>query len=104
MKRKEMMVFGLAVMFALTFTGEAMARGGNGGGNGSGQRVQTQIDTSTQSSVNRPEGSQRRDGTFLTTGTTANGATTRPDNGQGVRDGSRLNTSTTAPVAPVVTE
>lgn len=99
-----MMVFGLAVMFALTLAGEAMARGGNGGGNGSGQRIQTQTKTSTQSSVNRPEGSQRRDGTFLTTGTTASGATTRPDNGKGVRDGSRLNTTTADPVAPVVTE
>jgi hypothetical protein len=106
MKSKQIMALGLAFMFALTLTGEAMARGGNGGGNGSGngQRMQTQTKTSTQSSVNRPEGSQRRDGTFQTTGTTASGATTRPDNGKGVRDGSRLNTTTTAPVAPVVTE
>lgn len=103
MQTNRLMVMGLAVIFAMTLAGEAMARGGNGGGgggNGGG--------ASSQSSVNRPDGSQRRDGTFLTTGTTASGATARPDNGQGVRDGSRLNTPTTAtaPVvtAPVVTE
>jgi len=85
---------GLAVLFAMTLAGEAMARGGNGSGGGGG--------AGSQSSVNRPEGTQRRDGTFQTSGTTASGATTRPDKGQGVRDGSRLNTITTLP-APVVT-
>jgi hypothetical protein len=43
--------------------------------------------------------SQRRDGTFLTTGVTANGSTTRPGKGNGLQDGSRLNTATTPPPA-----
>ena len=37
--------------------------------------------------VVRPADSQRRDGTFLTTGTTANGSTVRPGNGKGLMDG-----------------
>lgn len=98
------MVWGLVVMSALVFTGEATARGGNGGGNGSGSRIQSQAtrQTTTQTTTTRPADSQRRDGTFLTTGTTANGSTTRPANGNGLRDGSRL-TTTTLPVTPVVT-
>ena len=87
--------------------------GGRGSGNGSGiqqqSHVQTQTQTQTQTrtraqnqvnseamSANRPVDSQRRDGTFLTTGTTANGSTTRPGNGQGLQDGSHLTTTTTA--------
>ena len=87
--------------------------GGRGSGNGSGiqqqSHVQTQTQTQTQTrtraqnqvnseamSATRPADSQRRDGTFLTTGTTANGSTTRPGNGQGLQDGSHLNTTTTA--------
>jgi hypothetical protein len=47
-------------------------------------------------SATRPAGSQRRDGTFLTTGTTANGSTTRPSNGTGtgLKDGSCLTPTT----------
>lgn len=106
MKTKRIMALALAAIFAITLAGEAMARGGYGGGNanGTGQRIQTQTKTSAQSAINRPEGSQRRDGTFQTTGTTANGSTTRPDKGKGVRDGSRLNTTTTVPAEPVTTE
>lgn len=75
--------------------GEAFARGGAGaGGNPSaGQRGQAGQGVATQV---RPEGSQRRDGSFLNSGVTANGATSRPERGQGVRDGSRLN----VPVVP----
>lgn len=89
MQTKRLMVMGLAVIFAMTLAGEAMARGGNGngGGNGGGGI--------SRSSLIRPADSQRRDGTFLTTGTTANGATTRPVNGQVIRNGCRLNTMTT---------
>ncbi|MBL0226666.1 MAG: hypothetical protein IPQ16_14160 [Geobacteraceae bacterium] len=47
-------------------------------------------------SATRPADSQRRDGTFLTTGTTANGSTTRPETGQGLQDGSHLNTAVPA--------
>jgi len=109
-------VLGLVAALA---SGEACARGGGGGGGGRGSgngsgiqqqsRIQTQTQTQTQTrtraqnqanseamSAARPADSQRRDGTFLTTGTTANGSTTRPGNGQGLQDGSHLTTTTTA--------
>lgn len=77
--KKNLAVLALAAIFAVTLAGEAMAGRGGGGRSGAGN-----------TSVTRPEGSQRRDGSFATTGTTANGATTRPDRGNGLRDGSRL--------------
>jgi hypothetical protein len=55
----------------------------------------------TASTQVRPEGSQRRDGTFLTTGSTANGSTTRPSNGRGVMDGSGLTVPTTTTTTTV---
>lgn len=70
------------------------------GPNGNGFRARTnasvmqQQQSRTYQSVNRPADSQRRDGTFLVTGTTANGSTTRPGNGKGLMDGSRLSTTT----------
>lgn len=104
MKKKRMIVLTLAAIFAMTLAGEAMARGGNG----SGVRVQSQATRQIQSQATRqittrtttaarPAGSQRRDGTFLTTGTTASGATTRPANGNGLRDGSGLGRTTLNP-------
>lgn len=99
----------VAVAAVLAFGGESFARGGgNGGGNGGGggigggggMQVQAQIRSQYQTRTNaqtnqvRPEDSQRRDGTFLVTGTTANGSTTRPSNGKGVMDGSGITTST----------
>jgi hypothetical protein len=109
MKTKQMMVLGLAALSAMALAGEASARGGKGGGNGSGggsgMKVQTQstIRTQMHSAVGpvatRPADSQRRDGTFLTTGTTANGSTVRPGNGKGLQDGSGL-TAPAATVAP----
>jgi len=89
MQAKKLAVLGLAAMFAVTVAGEAMAGRGGGGGYRSG---------AGSASVARPAHSQRRDGSFLTTGTTANGATTRPDRGKGLRDGSRLNSPETTPV------
>ncbi len=78
--KKNLVVLALAAIFAVTVAGEAMAgRGGGGGRSGAGN-----------TGVTRPEGSQRRDGSFATTGKTANGSTTRPDRGNGLRDGSRL--------------
>ena len=73
MKTKQIMVLVVTAIFTMTLAGEVMARGGNGAGNTAGVL---------------PAGSQRRDGTFLSTGTTANGSTTRPANGSGPRDGS----------------
>lgn len=81
MNAKQMMALAVAAIFTITLAGEVLARGGNGAGSGTGVR---------------PAGSQRRDGTFLSTGTTANGSTTRPANGSGSRDGS-CRTTTPAP-------
>ncbi|PKN16578.1 MAG: hypothetical protein CVU66_00415 [Deltaproteobacteria bacterium HGW-Deltaproteobacteria-23] len=91
-------VMGLIVALS---AGELLAAG-QGSGGGKGMQMRTKTQTRTQSAVagtavTRPADSQRRDGTFLTTGVTANGSTTRPGNGKGLQDGSRLNTST-APV------
>ncbi|MDD2272066.1 MAG: hypothetical protein PHP95_09860 [Desulfuromonadaceae bacterium] len=125
MKTNQMMVMGLVAVCAMAFAGEASARGGNGGGSGMNMRTQsqTQMQTKTQTqtktrtqsktrtqdqtkvqdptmeSVVKPADSQRRDGTFLTTGTTANGSTVRPSNGKGLQDGSGLAIPTTD-VAP----
>jgi hypothetical protein len=85
--------------------GDLLAAGrGNGGGNGgygkqNGSCVNQQA-ANGGTTATRPTGSQRRDGTFLTAGTTANGSSTRPGNGQGLQDGSRLNTTPTTPPAP----
>jgi membrane protease subunit (stomatin/prohibitin family) len=116
-------------LFAAISAGELLAAGsgyggGRGQGNGAGigmkqqtqaqSQVRTQTRTHAQSqtqsqtqatnetmSTTRPADSQRRDGTFLTTGTTANGSTTRPGYGRGLQDGSRLNTNTSPdPTAP----
>ena len=75
MKTKQIMVVVMAAIFAMSLASEVMARGGNGAGNRTGVR---------------PAGSQRRDGTFLSTGTTANGSTSRTTNDSGPRDGSCL--------------
>jgi hypothetical protein len=99
MKAKQMMVMVVLVASTLAFGGESFARGGGAGagaGSGRGQGVQTSTQSQTRSmnqSTNqvRPEGSQRRDGSFLSTGTTANGSTTRPANGRGVMDGTGIN-------------
>lgn len=45
METRQMMVLGLAVMCAMTWAGEVMARGGNG--NGSGNRNGTGVQTQT---------------------------------------------------------
>jgi hypothetical protein len=98
MKAKKMMVMAVVVAAsALVFGGESFARGGGAGsGGGRGQGVQSRTQSSTQSMTRsatqvRPEGSQRRDGSFMSTGTTANGSTTRPAKGRGVMDGTGIN-------------
>lgn len=97
MKAKQMMVMAVVAASVLVVGGESFARGGGAGG-GRGQGVQTMTQSTNQV---RPEGSQRRDGTFLSTGTTANGSTTRPSNGRGVMDGTGINHP--APAAPITT-
>jgi hypothetical protein len=104
MNARRMMVIAVTVAaFALVFGGESPAQG-RGAGAGQGTQARTQsmthsatqvrqgVQTRTQSTTQvRPEGSRRRDGSFLTTGTTANGSTTRPANGRGVMDGTGVN-------------
>ena len=87
----------LAAMSATDLLAAGRGNGGQGNRNGSfaGQQAGSGGTTAT-----RPAGSQRRDGTFLTTGVTANGSTTRPNNGQGLQDGSRLNTTPATTPAP----
>jgi hypothetical protein len=86
----------MGLLLALS-AGDLFAAGrGNGGkgGNGGGTCT-TQQSAGGSTSATRPVGSQRRDGTFLTTGTTANGSTTRQGKGNGLMDGSHLTTTTT---------
>jgi hypothetical protein len=89
-----MVVAGLALAMAVSVAGEALARGGRGAGGAGGQGMRNQ--GAAAASATRPEDSQRRDGTFLSTGTTANGSTTRPGNGRGLQDGSRLSAPATS--------
>ena len=90
MKTRNALMVAVAVLgVALLADGEAFARGGRGGGGGGSSYG------GSQSTTTLPEGSQRRDGTFNTTGTTANGSTTRPSNGRGVMDGTGVNATTT---------
>ena len=100
MNARQMMVTAVMVAAAaLVFGGESSAQGrgaGAGGGKGQGIQTQTRVQSQTHSMTRsttqvRPEGSRRRDGSFLSTGTTANGSTTRPANGRGVMDGTGIN-------------
>ena len=100
MNVKRMMALAAAAIFTMTLAGEAMARGGNGG-NGAGNMNRIHSPTQTNaasSSAVRPVDSRRRDGTFLNSGTTANGSTTRPANGNGLQDGSGMATPVPVPV------
>ena len=72
----------------LAFGATAFAAGPYGQGNGNGRGCgKGNAGAGGSTLVARPDGSQRRDGTFLTTGTTANGSTVRPGNGKGLMDG-----------------
>lgn len=104
MKTRNVLMVATVFATVLAFGYEAHARGGAGGaGGGQGMQIRnqvksqakTKVKTATQTAV-RPEDSQRRDGTFLTTGTTANGSTTRPANGKGVMDGTGINATVPA--------
>lgn len=106
MSTQRIMVMTAVLAMVVAFGGESYARGGGGGarsGGGSMQQNRTQAHSQTRTAVQsapqtqvRPENSQRRDGTFLETGTTANGSTTRPSKGRGVMDDSALEATTTA--------
>lgn len=105
MKTRIITIAAVAGLLAALATGDVLAAGrGNGGGNGkrNGSCMTNPAATGGTTAV-RPTGSQRRDGTFLTTGTTANGSTTRQGKGNGVMNGSRLTppaaTGTTPPAS-----
>jgi fructose-1,6-bisphosphatase/inositol monophosphatase family enzyme len=103
MKTRIIATAAVAGIIAALAAGDVFAAGrGKGGANGqrSGTCTSAQ-NVSGASTTIRPAGSQRRDGTFLTTGTTANGSTTRPGNGNGLQDGSRLNTTAITPLTTV---
>lgn len=94
MKTRNLLMTAAVLTAVLAFGGESFARGGGVGGG----RVTSAGASATQV---RPEGSQRRDGTFQTSGTTASGATTRPSNGRGVMNGTGGNATVPAvPTAP----
>ena len=100
MKTRIFTTVAVAGFLAALATSDVSAAGrGNGGSKGqsSGTCTTTQTATGTAAATH-PVDSQRRDGTFLTTGITANGATTRQGKGNGLMDGSHLAT----PIAPVV--
>ena len=77
---KRMIAGVTVVILAVGATAFAAGNGQQGKGYGNGG-------TGASTAVVRPADSQRRDGTFLTTGTTANGSTVRPGNGKGLMDG-----------------
>lgn len=83
MKRQTMTAAAIIGLLVALSAGDLLAAGKGNGGKKGGGSGNCPTPTAT-----RPEGSQRRDGTFLTTGTTANGSTTRPGNGKGAQDGS----------------
>ena len=103
MKAKQMMVMGLAALCAMALAGEASARGGNGGGGsrGQGMRSGTCTQMGSAGAAARQAGARRHDGTFMATGTAANGSTIRPGKDNGLQDGSHM-TGTTAPSASTV--
>lgn len=105
MKTHRMLMIAAVLTVVLAFGAESFARGGgSGGGMGGGQGSQYRGQSASQSTNQvRPEGSQRRDGTFLQTGTTASGATSRPGKGRGVMDGTGVNAAApTVPAPPSV--
>ena len=95
---KRMMAMASAVaLLAAVSAGDLFAAGRGNVGGGSRGYSRTTAGTGSATTV-RPADAQRRDGTFLTTGTTASGSTSRPANGKGVMDGSgRQPAPTTTP-------
>jgi fructose-1,6-bisphosphatase/inositol monophosphatase family enzyme len=79
MKTRIITTVAVAGVLAALATSDVFAAGrGNGGSKGQSNGTCTSAQKATgTAATTRPVDSQRRDGTFLTTGTTANGATTR---------------------------
>ncbi len=95
MKTRIITAVAVAGLLAAVATSDVFAAGRGNGGRGQSASAQTAAGTT----ATRPAGSQRRDGTFLTTGVTANGSTTRQGQGTGLMDGTCL-TTPTVPTAP----
>lgn len=99
-RRMMAMASGVAFLAAVS-AGDLFAagRGNMGGGSRGYSRTNAGTGTGTGSATTvRPADAQRRDGTFLTTGTTASGSASRPANGNGLMDGSsRQPAPTTTP-------
>lgn len=100
MKQRIIIMAAVVGLCAALTAGDLLAAGRGSGGRGQG----TGTCVNQQGSASRPAGSQRRDGTFLTTGTTANGSTTRPGQGNGLRDGSGQNHNTNTTAAPAAAQ
>lgn len=85
-KRNLILAIGLGGLIILGSGGEALA--GKGAGRQQGAGIQNRTQSAQQSQAQSRDRVRRQDGTFLSTGTTANGATSRPGNGRGLQDGS----------------
>ena len=72
-----------AAVVVLAFGSMAFAAGPNG----KQMKGSSNAGAGSPTTVVKPADSQRRDGTFLNTGVTANGSTVRPANGKGLMDG-----------------
>lgn len=94
MKTRIITTVAVAGLLAALATGDVFAAAGRGYG-GQGASV-----SAGATSATRPVGSQRRDGTFLTTGVTANGSTTRNGKGTGLQNGTCVTPPTTPAAAP----
>lgn len=97
--KKSMMTTAAVMGLLLAFSAGDLFAAGRGHGGNKGFRNGTSVPAQANSRATaiRPADSQRRDGTFLSTGTTANGGTARPGNSNGLQDGSRLNMTTPEP-------
>lgn len=103
MNTRNLLMMAAALIVVLACSGEAFARGGGGRGGAGGRdlRSQSRVPSQPRDCVNaqgqvRPADFQRRDGTFLQTGMTANGSTSRPAKGRRVMDGTGLNAAPAA--------
>jgi hypothetical protein len=96
MKTRIITTVAVAGLLAALAAGDVFAAGrGNAGGNRQRNEIRTATQTATAASVR----SQRRDGTFLTTGTTANGSETRNGKGTGIPDGVCITPTNSTPAA-----
>jgi hypothetical protein len=97
MKARIITTAAVAGLLAALAAGDVLAAGRGNMGNSQGAATGA-------TSATRPAGSQRRDGTFLTTGITANGSTTRNGKGTGLQNGTCVTPAPVAPVAPAAAQ